>query len=963
MLAIFNKLCYNKISLSHVLFYIGVIDMANFETEILLSLQELEFNTKEELTPQMIKERHKTLSRMYHPDINHDDIFREKQTKINGAKDFLMQYLDEVNRYIRRVNYRETDEDRAARAAAEERARRAREEAEAKAKAEAEARAKAEAKAKAEAEERAREEARAKAEAKARAEAEAKARAKAEAKAKREAEAKAKQEAWDNATPEERAEMEARRERAKRAAATRKANAEAAKREAEERARRAAEEQRRRREEEEERRRVAQREAARRAEAARRKEKTLNIIKYGAIVLVILLVAIPVIVGACRAAIKGFNEGMENDRLSSEAADKESRTYSIIDSNIPQSFAKGIPIDWSQYYVTYKDANGKEIKVNIKSSMITADINTVGKQQIEICVGSGDDRVYLFRDVSIIDCVMIDTATELKAIASNPTGTYALSADIDLSGEDWKPIESLEGTLLGQGHTISNLTIKNISSANVGLFGRLGDNSRVENLSLTGVTIESLQTAECAGALAGIGNGKVENVSVSGRIILKSVSSVGGLVGYLDHIDESFIGCSFDGTIEGNQGVGGIVGGKEDTGRGRFENCKVSGSISGNAHVGGIAGMLRASRARTFELIGCENQATVTSLIDYCGGIVGSVRSIDSGGTPYVAIRSCTNKGTVTGKNYTAGIAGYTFVSDSMNEQLIFEGNKNTADITGNNYTSGLLGYTNHDLTMTACEHNGAVKGENYVGGFIGHGKYVVVKAAKNTTSVSGNCFVGGIAGSAYNCTDCKNSGNISAKGVDEERQLTALGGIGGALDIAENCENTGNISSVTGSGVGGICGVSNSGYYDASFKNCKNTGSVTVTGVASGVGGIVGNITRVSHDLNLTVSGCESNCSITVTAGNYVGGIVGYYQGRKTVTVTGCTADNQIKAEKVSYVGGLLGEGKKTTVIHTVTVKGAISGSKYVGWLAGYCEGIEGLDNYKPTISVPDSNYPYIGE
>ena len=87
----------------------------NFETQILLNLNELEFDTSEELTVESIKNHYKKLSLYYHPDHNSNEIFRDKQKKINGARDFLMQNIDEVNRYIRRVNYKETDEDKARR--------------------------------------------------------------------------------------------------------------------------------------------------------------------------------------------------------------------------------------------------------------------------------------------------------------------------------------------------------------------------------------------------------------------------------------------------------------------------------------------------------------------------------------------------------------------------------------------------------------------------------------------------------------------------------------------------------------------------------------------------------------------------------------------------------------------------------------------------------------------------------
>lgn len=85
------------------------------ESDILLNLNELEFDTSEELTIEMITSRWKKLSKLYHPDTTNSDIFLKsnKQAKINMAKDFLLNNIDDINYYIRRVNHRQTEEDKA----------------------------------------------------------------------------------------------------------------------------------------------------------------------------------------------------------------------------------------------------------------------------------------------------------------------------------------------------------------------------------------------------------------------------------------------------------------------------------------------------------------------------------------------------------------------------------------------------------------------------------------------------------------------------------------------------------------------------------------------------------------------------------------------------------------------------------------------------------------------------------
>lgn len=72
---------------------------------------------------------------------------------------------------------------------------------------------------------------------------------------------------------------------------------------------------------------------------------------------------------------------------------------------------------------------------------------------------------------------VITTREQLAAIADNLAGSYALGADIDLSGFDWKPIgngsAAFRGRFYGQGHSIRNLVCTNNPSENSyrGLFG------------------------------------------------------------------------------------------------------------------------------------------------------------------------------------------------------------------------------------------------------------------------------------------------------------------------------------------------------------------------------------------------------------------------------------------------------------------------------------------------------------
>lgn len=82
---------------------------------------------------------------------------------------------------------------------------------------------------------------------------------------------------------------------------------------------------------------------------------------------------------------------------------------------------------------------------------------------------------------------LIETAEQLNAVRNDLDASYALAADIDLSGyENWEPIGYFDvsaaengdpyatgfaGTFDGRGHTVSNIMTSNAEGVGVGLFG------------------------------------------------------------------------------------------------------------------------------------------------------------------------------------------------------------------------------------------------------------------------------------------------------------------------------------------------------------------------------------------------------------------------------------------------------------------------------------------------------------
>lgn len=851
--------------------------MANFETQLLLNLNELEFDTSEELTAEAIKSHYKKLSLYYHPDLNNNEIFRDKQKKINGAKEFLIANLDEVNRYIRRVNHKENAED--------------------------------------------------------------KARAEREQRAYQEQQAKAKQASEQAAKEKARAEQKARdAEREATAAKARAAEAEARAREAE----------------------------RARAEAESKKRKVRTTI----IAIVAALFIIPFTIGIIVSFVQGFNEGMAKDSESAAAADKASKTMEISDTNLPKSIVKGVKINWSDYYVTYKDKDGKEVKVVLGDGMVTVDYENFKEQKAEISIDNGS--VYLYHKLTVVDSTLISSVEDLKSIASKPNGIYILDSDIDLGGTEWTPIASLEGQLIGNGHSIKNLTVTSFSTKNVGLFDTVKEKAIISDLKLENVSIVSSSSAESIGALAGILEGTVKNVTVTGKIESVGSTAVGGIIGATSSLKATVTNCAFDGSVVGNFGVGGILGGNDEIGDAIIDGCTVNGSISGVSGVGGIAGSLSsANDGKIFDVKNCKNHATVSAKTNYCGGIIGKLVNSTSWGPPETYVTNCENNGEINGNKYSAGIIGYMHIAGGYSYKATVDNNKNKASITGKDYTGGIIGFNDFETDITASENSGSVKGEAYVGGFVGYGNYTSASNLINEQSIEGTYYVGGIIGLGESCTICENKGSISSTLYDTEKTLTGVGGIAGLINEAKNCVNSGNITSKSGYGVGGVIGTNNGDYYEGSFSNCKNSGSITVDGgMSKGVGGVIGSFIQTGMRMNtLSISGCENTGSITAAQGKAIGGIIGYCTTTDKITVLSCTSTAVITADNCTGVGGIIGinansSGRYPAKIETVTVSGSIIGKSMVGSIVGQCaKNPEDYESIKSTYTVSETiPLPHIG-
>lgn len=199
--------------------------------------------------------------------------------------------------------------------------------------------------------------------------------------------------------------------------------------------------------------------------------------------------------------------------------------------------------------------------------------------------------------------IVINNLSDLQAIQNNLAGYYVLGANIDASGFNFLPIGSaanpFTGIFDGQGHTISNLTINNVSNTDSGLFGDIGATGTVRNV---GLIDESLTSAYAdVGGLAGDNFGTISKSYVSGTVT--GGAYVGALVGFNGgSIMESYATAAANGIND----VGGLVG----VNLGVIADSYATGTINEGRSGLGIGG-----------LVGINTTGTITQ--SYAIGVLG----------------------------------------------------------------------------------------------------------------------------------------------------------------------------------------------------------------------------------------------------------------------------------------------------------------------------------------------------
>ena len=236
----------------------------------------------------------------------------------------------------------------------------------------------------------------------------------------------------------------------------------------------------------------------------------------------------------------------------------------------------------------------------------------------------------------------------------------------------------------------------------------------------------------------------------------------------------------------------------------------------------------------------------------------------------------------------------------------------------------GLFRYTDgavlKNLTLI-----GSVRGRNCVGSIAARASGgTKIENCVNRATITGNSYVGGIAGAAYEDTEFTSSNNEGA--VTLTSNSNYAGGIASYSESAKlnSCINEGTITGGSYTYIGGLLGMATG---VTEIKNSSN--KANVNGGAR-VGGIVGELNGGA------VTGAENTGDIRASASSsYVSGIAGYSTG---TTIRDSETQGNISGS--NYVGGIVGYSAAGTTVSSDETYGNITGSRYVGGIIGYAAG-----------------------
>lgn len=570
---------------------------------------------------------------------------------------------------------------------------------------------------------------------------------------------------------------------------------------------------------------------------------------------------------------------------------------------------------------------------------------------------------------------LIEFANKCKYDSYSKDKIVKLTADIDVSGSDFKGISYFAGTFDGGSHIISGFNV-DYKGSDFGFFRYIAESGFITNLNISG-SINVTGSQKNIGGIAGVNKGVINESSFSGKV--NASTATGAIAGY-NHENAKIVSCTSDADILATNQTGGIAGVNDGlisscTSKSRVNTQELDTTLDiGGVDVGTLNLTQNVIDRNDMGGIAGESTGIISDCVNYgkigfahTGYNVGGIAGKQSG-----KVITCSNEGEIYGRKDVGGIVGQAepdIESEYLNDRVddvqssidIINSTLNNMSSSMNNASSDVKSYTENIidqykelLDKLQDKLNGNNDKDEKIEDFVDD----ISKDIENSTvadDIHGvadtvDSEIRTIADSIERISaQIKNIGNTVTETMDvvtsDDDYIEDIS----SADSAQNSDGviakSVNRGAVHGDiNAGGIAGTMNVEYdvdpeYDLDITETTNVrlrstvSDVVIYCINYGevnskkdcAGGIVG-----LQELGL-VYGSEGYGTVKSETGNYAGGIAGNSASAITDSYSLCNVESE------DYTGGICGKGY--TMQNCISIPAILGDGEAKGSLAGIIE------------------------
>lgn len=570
---------------------------------------------------------------------------------------------------------------------------------------------------------------------------------------------------------------------------------------------------------------------------------------------------------------------------------------------------------------------------------------------------------------------LIEFANKCKYDSYSKDKIVKLTADIDVSGSDFKGISYFAGTFDGGSHIISGFNV-DYKGSDFGFFRYIAESGFITNLNISG-SINATGSQENIGGIAGVNKGVINESSFSGKV--NASTATGAIAGY-NHENAKIVSCTSDADILATNQTGGIAGVNDGlisscTSKSRVNTQELDTTLDiGGVDVGTLNLTQNVIDRNDMGGIAGESTGIISDCVNYgkigfahTGYNVGGIAGKQSG-----KVITCSNEGEIYGRKDVGGIVGQAepdIESEYLNDRVddvqssidIINSTLNNMSSSMNNASSDVKSYTENIidqykelLDKLQDKLNGNNDNDEKIEDFVDD----ISKDIENSTVADD---IHGLADTVDSeirtisdsieriSAQIKNIGNTVTETMDvvtsDDNYIEDIS----SADSAQNSDGviakSVNRGAVHGDiNAGGIAGTMNVEYdvdpeYDLDITETTNVrlrstvSDVVIYCINYGevnskkdcAGGIVG-----LQELGL-VYGSEGYGTVKSETGNYAGGIAGNSASAITDSYSLCNVESE------DYTGGICGKGY--TMQNCISIPAILGDGEAKGSLAGIIE------------------------